>query len=119
MDAAKRRLLIVEDDRDLVKLLCELLADAGYEVTCRMTFQDGNQELEEDGYDLLVSDVILPGGSGIELATRAKGKGVPALLLTGHPETIRLCEESGEAYLGKPFQLDELLQSVRRGLRTR
>jgi DNA-binding response OmpR family regulator len=78
------RILVVEDDPDVLLLFQEVLVDAGYQVDTAATCEEASQLLELRGYDLLLSDGRLPDGTGILLADTAKAKRIPALIVTGY-----------------------------------
>lgn len=122
-DAALRppRILLAEDDPAMRNLLEESLRDAGYDVT---PTADGHTLLERIGgtwldedYDLVISDVRMPGCSGFAAieALRARDWSTPIVFMTAfgsqraHAEAHRL----GATMLDKPFEVDELLQTVR------
>src|SRR5579864_7259112 len=78
------RILLVEDDPDVLLLFEEVLVDAGYQVDTAATCREANNLLVLRDYDLLLSDGRLPDGTGIMLAEIAKAKGIPALIVTGY-----------------------------------
>jgi|SRR5580692_9328406 len=78
------RILVVEDDPDVLLLFQEVLVDAGYQVDTAATCREAGQLLVVHNYDLLVSDGRLPDGTGIVLADIAKAKRIPALIVTGY-----------------------------------
>jgi PAS domain S-box-containing protein len=115
-------LLVVEDQGGLRSLICEILEDAGYRV---FSAADGRSALalvedHPDPIDLLVTDVVMPGMSGRELAEtlRARRPGTRALLISGYPNEI--IERSGGPgdlpLLEKPFSRMALLRQVREAL---
>lgn len=115
------RILLV-DDNDLVRSMAlEVLADAGYDV---VACEDGNVALEhiaKHRFDLLLTDVGLPGMSGRALADKVRERypDIPILFITGYAENA---ENRGEFLgdnmdmLAKPFNLNELLRAIRRSL---
>lgn len=115
------RVLIVDDDVELVGLLRYALANAGYEV---VTAYDGDQALvrfAEQAPDLVVLDVNLPRKDGFEVlaALRAQG-GVPVMMLTvraDEEDEVRGLDLGADDYLRKPFSPRALLARVRALLR--
>jgi|SRR5579872_2147480 len=79
------RILLVEDDQDVLMLFSEVLAEAGHAVDWAETFKGGAELLIRGEYDLLLSDGRLPDGTGIMLADRARAKGIAAVIITGYP----------------------------------
>jgi DNA-binding response OmpR family regulator len=78
------RILLVEDDPDVLLLFQEVLVDAGYQVETAATCREASGLLILRDYDLLLSDGRLPDGTGIMLADLAKAKRIPALIVTGY-----------------------------------
>jgi len=112
------RILLVEDDPGVLDLFEEALLKAGYQVDAANTFQAADDLLMFGDYALLLSDGWLPGGSGMELADRAKLKGIPALIVTAYIDKLR---QSGSpinwadyTVLPKPITLDALIDGVSR-----
>ncbi|MBB1159542.1 MULTISPECIES: response regulator transcription factor [Amycolatopsis] len=121
MDTAPRgsgRVLLVEDNAELVALLTELLSDEGYEVE---TAADGHRGLHLGlvrQYDVVILDRGLPALDGLDVLARLRGKGVttPVLVLSalGNPaDRVAGLDAGAEDYLPKPFDVDELLARVR------
>ena len=116
------RLLLVEDDPDLAGLLTELLTGEGYDVD---TAGDGQRGLHlglTRDYDLMLIDRGLPAIEGLDLLTRlrSRGRSTPTLVLSalGNPrDRVEGLDAGAEDYLGKPFDLDELLARLRALLR--
>lgn len=123
MDAAvdatePARVLVVEDDAELVAMLSTLLTEAGYVVD---TALDGQRALHlalTRGYDVLVVDRGLPAIDGLDLLGRLRSRAVstPVLVLSAlaNPaDRVAGLDAGAEDYLGKPFDVDELLARLR------
>jgi two-component system, OmpR family, response regulator len=118
------RLLVVEDDANIVELLAASLRYAGFEVD---TARDGQQALTAARTlrpDLIVLDVMLPGIDGFEVARRLGSEDVrcPVLFLTACDATadkITGLTIGGDDYVTKPFSLDEVIARIRAVLRRR
>src|SRR5436305_14219491 len=110
------RILIVDDDGDARELIASVLAEAGYVVEVASDGFDAINKLSAVRPDLVLTDLRMPGLTGVDLAQRIRGLGdVPVILTTG-AETHDLCTGS-EAYgavacLTKPINLDELLWTI-------
>ncbi|MBE9520440.1 MAG: sigma-54-dependent Fis family transcriptional regulator, partial [Proteobacteria bacterium] len=112
------RILLV-DDEDSLRLTFEmLLKRAGYEsVTGVSSFDDAITAVEQNDYDLIISDIVMQGSSGIDLLRKVKemGKTCPVVMITGYPnietaaEAVRL---GAFDYVPKPVKKDELLKIV-------
>jgi DNA-binding response OmpR family regulator len=108
------RVLLVEDFDLLNRFLCEAMPQAGHDVRCDCvrTKAEAERLLKTQNYDLLISDVLLPDGSGHELAALAADLGIKTVLMTGHPTEIRALRVSGIRYLLKPFRQDDLAKML-------
>ena len=110
-----KRVLVVEDHPEIRALLTQLLRDAGYAVVDAWTFVEAKAKLAEGRFDLLISDVLIPGGGlGTELAEIAVSSGVKYLLVTGHPAEMRVLDERKQPYIAKPFRAAEFFERIDR-----
>ncbi|MEI6891332.1 MAG: PAS domain S-box protein [Pontiella sp.] len=109
--------LVVEDDVVLRDLMQRMLGDAGYSVVAVGSVEEARAELERTPVELLLSDIILPDGNGLELACKAREAGPLAVLLcSGYshgPEVHETIQMNGFRYLEKPVGSLQMLQSVR------
>jgi two-component system OmpR family response regulator len=114
---AEMKLLIVEDEPDLLRSLAQALREAGYAVDTAADGEDGMYKLESWEYDAVVLDVMLPGLDGWEILKRLrKTKKIPVLMLTardGTRDRVRGLDTGADDYLVKPFDLAELLARLR------
>ncbi len=110
------RILVIEDDVAFAELLEGVLRDHGYEVQCAHTVTQGRTLLTKAPFDLVLSDVRLPGGLGVEFLffEESAGKSIPLLMMTafGSPELKGFVEGMGVGLLEKPFSIDVLLDRV-------
>jgi two-component system, OmpR family, response regulator QseB len=112
------RVLLVEDDPELAAMLVELLSDEGYAVDAAPDGQRGLHLGLTRDYDLMLLDRGLPAIDGLDLLTRlrAQGRTTPTLVLSAlaNPEhRVAGLDAGAEDYLGKPFDVDELLARLR------
>ena len=110
------RLLVIDDDHALVKLLKRFLEGEGYHVDAAFDHATGLQTALSGEHELIILDVMLPGGSGFELLKSLRHESpVPVLLLTARGEAVDriLGLEIGDDYLAKPFDPRELVARVR------
>jgi two-component system response regulator QseB len=117
-----RRVLIVEDDREVRTMLERLLRDEGYQVDAVADGQAGLHRALVDSYDVMVIDRGLPAIDGLDLTRRLRGRGVatPVIILTAYGSVVDRVEgldAGAEDYLVKPFDIDELLARLRALLR--
>jgi DNA-binding response OmpR family regulator len=111
------RLLIVEDDRNLRVFLRKAFREEGYAVDEAASGDDGLEAAFAAPYDCVVLDVMLPGRNGLEVLDELRGRGLdtPILVLTARNEPshrVRGLERGADDYLGKPFDLAELMARV-------
>lgn len=116
--AGSRRLLIIEDDRELGHLLVDLFTEEGYAVDLALEGQRGLHLGLSRPYDAMIVDRGLPALDGIDLLRRLRGSGVvtPVLVLTAFgavADRVAGLDAGAEDYLVKPFEIEELLARVR------
>ena len=111
------RLLIVDDDHALVNLLKRFLEGEGFRVDAAYDHASGLTAALSSEHELVILDVMLPGGSGFELLKALRQQSsVPVLLLTARGEAVdRILglEIGADDYLSKPFDPRELVARVR------
>ncbi len=119
-----QRILLVDDDRPLRRMIAAVLSASGYQVDTADDGEAGWQALHAesytpDGYDLLITDNNMPRLSGVSLIKKARSArlNLPVILASGdapeHTESLRLA-----ALLHKPFTADELVTTVKKALHT-
>jgi CheY-like chemotaxis protein len=115
----RKRVLLLDDDPSMQRLVSALLKRGGYRVDTFLTGREAIAALERDGYDVLLLDLMMPheGGNTVIRHLRAKNPALleRALLVTGSPEAVLapLAKEVA-GVVKKPFESDELLGAVRR-----
>jgi CheY-like chemotaxis protein len=114
--------LLVEDDNEVAKLACEMLAQLGFEVSWAASAKEALGALSDGhSFDIVFSDIMMPGGmSGLELARqiRSRRRELPVLLTSGYIEAARRDGEiDGVVILPKPYGLDQLSAALRTVMR--
>lgn len=111
------RVLIAEDDPVIRSMIAELLTEEGMSVVEVGSGDEALKSLADGGFDLVITDVVMPSPYGIQVAAiaRTAGEGVPILVITAHreqwiPEAIDRLD--GTEILHKPFSSEELLKRV-------
>jgi DNA-binding response OmpR family regulator len=112
------RLLLVEDDLRIAHPTARALSDAGHQVSLESSGDAGLAAARAGAYDALLLDVMLPGLSGFELAQQLRAESVqtPIIFVTARSaldDRVRGLDLGGDAYLLKPFELPELLATLR------
>ncbi len=117
----KKRVLVVEDDPVLTRLLCDNLAFEGFDVQATADGAQAQQVAKAFGPDLVLLDINLPGKSGFELCEAwRQWSQVPIILLTAmgqKGDKIRGLQLGADDYVTKPFELEELLARIHAVLR--
>jgi len=116
-----RRILVVDDEMGMRAALAEVLTRGGFAVDVAGTGEDALARLEKGGVDLLVTDLRLPGMSGLEFARKLRRgrRAQPVIVVTayGSAESAADLRRAGIAdVFPKPFHIDALRRSVRRAL---
>ena len=114
-------LLIVEDDNDINNLICNTLKAEGYQCERAFDGKEGADKIEQNRYDLLLLDIMLPEINGYELLDYVRGIGdTPVIIISAMgqvDERIRGLRMGADDYICKPFQIGELLARVETVLR--
>lgn len=117
----KERILIIEDDEGIVRVLRRALSYEGYLVEAALDGEHGLALAREWRPDLIILDLMLPGMDGLEVTQRLRTEGnIPILMLTAKDTTtdrVQGLDAGADDYMTKPFELDELLARVRALLR--
>lgn len=119
-----RRLLVVEDERSARRGYSLILGAEGYEVVGVETAEEGLARLQNEGFDLVMSDVNLPGMDGFELTQQLRARDatrdLPVLLISaigGAPRKVTGLDAGADDFMEKPVDADELLARIRAHLR--
>jgi len=115
------RLLVVDDDPDMLRLLSLRLTGAGYQVTAVTSAESALTQLEIEHPRLVLSDVRLPGRDGLQLfdEIRKRHPTLPVILLTAHgtiPDAVEATSRGVFTYLTKPYEPRELLDKIGQAL---
>ena len=118
---AKARVLVVDDDPDMLRLLSLRLSSAGYQVTSVTSAEAALTQLEIEHPQLVLSDVRLPGRDGLALfdEIRKRHPTLPVILLTAHgtiPDAVEATARGVFTYLTKPYDARELLDKIGQAL---
>ena len=118
MAASAQRVLVVEDDPAIARVLELELGEAGYRVEVTVAGTDGLSAMERERPDLVVLDVRLPDMDGLTVCRRARRSGhdMPILMLTALDrvgDRVVGLDAGADDYLAKPFAIEELLARLR------
>ncbi len=117
-----QKILVIEDEPTLSRLLSYNLSQEGYEVKVVENGADGLQEAVDGEYQLIVLDIMLPGMNGLEVLTKLRQKQIrtPVIILTARnaeDEVVQGLKHGADDYMTKPFGVAELLARVAAVLR--
>lgn len=111
------RILVVEDEKHLNRIISEAMEDEGYSVDSCFNGADALEYALSAKYDVMILDIMLPKHDGLELVRRLRRRGdaTPVLFLTARDsvaDKVEGLESGGDYYLTKPFDFQELLAVV-------
>ncbi|MGE5611240.1 MAG: response regulator transcription factor [Bacillota bacterium] len=111
------RVLVIEDEPDLLRVLAQTLREAGYAVDVGADGQEGLFKASTSDYDAVILDLMLPKMDGLSvLRELRRSKKTPVMILTARdaiPDRVKGLDAGADDYLTKPFELAELLARVR------
>lgn len=116
------KLLIIDDDKDLISFLKKNFKKEGFSVSCCENGAQGSEMISKRNHDIAIIDLNLPDMSGLEICEQARKEKImtPFLILSGEEEIdikTRLLNAGADDYLTKPFSFEELLARVNALLR--
>lgn len=121
---AKEKILVVDDEEDILELVRFNLDKEGFKVTCSASGEDALVKARRESYDLIILDLMLPGIDGLEVTRKLKDnadtRGVPIVMLTAkgeEPDVVAGLELGADDYITKPFSPRILVARVRAVLR--
>ncbi len=112
------KILVLEDDESLRAVLKKRLVASGFIVECAADGEEGLEYLRAGGFDVVISDIMMPVMNGLEFLTaiRSKKIDVPVILLTaldGSGDIVKGLDMGADDYIVKPFEFSELLARIR------
>jgi DNA-binding response OmpR family regulator len=114
-------ILLVEDDKEIARIVCDHLRKDGYHMTWASTGKEGWEDFKQDCYDLVLVDLMLPEMDGFTLCKTIRLESdIPLLIVSARHEDeskIRGLELGADDYLTKPFSLEELSARISSHLR--
>ncbi|MBP1761183.1 MAG: DNA-binding response regulator [Firmicutes bacterium] len=114
--------LIIEDEAEIISFLKPELTYEGYEVEAASDGREGFEKIQNEKFDIVLLDIMLPGLNGIEICRRVrKFSDIPIIMLTARDQImdrVTGLDTGANDYLTKPFAIEELLARMRSVLRT-
>ncbi len=116
------RILIVDDDENIRKVLTAILEDEGYIVESVGTARKAIEKTRKKIYNLALIDIRLPDMEGIELLTKMRGRTpkMRKIIITGYPtlqNAVEAVNRGAHAYILKPFDMDKTLKTIEQQLK--
>lgn len=109
------RILIVEDEKNISRLIQDTLSLANYETECSFDGEDALQKIQAYTYDLILLDVMLPKLDGFEVMEQIEEKQIPVIFLSAKNDVqsiVKGLKSGGQDYMTKPFEPLELLARI-------
>jgi CheY-like chemotaxis protein len=121
-DHGKKTILIIEDDLDVLSAFVKNFIHLGYEVIIATDGMEGLKKVDAGGYDLVITDIVMPFVSGVGVVTTLKEKrpDIPVIAITGYgkePEAAAI-EKKADMVLSKPVRMSDLKNYVADFLKT-
>ena len=116
------RILLVEDDFEMRRLLTDELLDEGYQISEAVDGEDAVSKLAQEEFDLVITDLVMPRLSGLDLLTKMKKTcpPVPVILITAFGDWSSLTqayEKGAIDYICKPFKMKDLKDAIQKALK--
>ncbi|MBW0007390.1 MAG: response regulator, partial [Sphingomonas sp.] len=115
----RAKILVVDDDEEVRTVTSDTIKEIGYKVVAVGRAEDALRKLGSERFDLLITDVAMPGMNGVELARRARviDPAMPILFSSGYADVQTFGEElSDETVLKKPFRIAEVADRIETSL---
>lgn len=107
------KILVIDDNGDICALIDNFLSEKGYAVTTATDGAAARAAMSNIRFDLVISDVVLYGERGIELARLARAQNIPLLLMSGNPNEIEKFDgEVVDPFIAKPFHLADMEAAI-------
>jgi two-component system response regulator PilR (NtrC family) len=115
------RILVVDDEKSIQDFLRLLLEEGGYEVTTASSMEEGRKIFFGDNFDLVLCDIIMPDGNGLDLLREMKAHNIRSsvIMMTAYTSTksaIEAMKRGAYDYISKPFDVEELKVVVQKAL---
>ncbi len=118
----KKKILIVEDDTDILDAIQIILERENYEVLATTKGEETYRKVNEYKPDLIILDVLISGSDGRIICKNLKAdthtSSIPVIMMSAHPSAVKEYVQFGaDDFLAKPFETEELLQAIKKNLR--
>ncbi len=109
------KILIVEDEKNISKLIQDTVSLANYEFDCSFDGEDALKKINENTYDLILLDIMLPKLDGFQIVEQMENKDIPIIFLSAKNDVstiVKGLKSGGKDYITKPFEPLELLARI-------
>ncbi|MCW4005802.1 MAG: response regulator [Candidatus Bathyarchaeota archaeon] len=115
------RILVIDDDENIRKVVLAILKDNGYEVDTADSGSQAIAKTEKNSYDLMLVDIRLPDMEGTELLSKVHDTTpkIRKIMVTGYPtlqNAVTAVNKGADAYVMKPFDVDKMLETIKEQL---
>ena len=110
-----KKILVVEDEENISRLICDTLTLGGYAFDTSFDGEDAVEKVLNEKYSLILLDIMLPKLDGFGVMEKIKGKNIPAIFLSAKNDVVSIVKGlkgGGEDYITKPFEPLELLARI-------
>ena len=118
MEKKRKVILIIEDDCDVLSMIVKHVKHMGFDVVTAADGMEGMKQLESGGFDLVITDIVMPyiSGVGVVSAMKQKYPHIPVIAITGYgkePEAAAM-EKEADLVLAKPVKMSVLIEHIKR-----
>lgn len=124
IDPSSIRILFIDDQQTIREIFCEILSKKGYVIELSTDSEEGLRKFSENSYDIVYTDLSMPGKSGLEVASEIKGKSPETviILITGwvleqEMNSQQLKENGVDLVITKPFRVNEIHESIEKAMK--
>jgi FixJ family two-component response regulator len=120
----ERKILVIDDEEIVLESCRQILSSSGFSVECAKSLDEARSWMGRESFDLIITDLMMPGGSGLELleGIAKGGSSASLIMITGYgtvDSAVEAMKLGAEEYLTKPFTPEQLLSAVRTALQRR
>jgi DNA-binding response OmpR family regulator len=124
LEKAKKRILVIDDDKSILRTFTRILQKNGYEIDVAETGKEAIEKTETNRYDLALIDIRLPDMDGTDLLVKIQKtmRDAVKIMITGFPSLengVKALDEGADAYLVKPVKPEELLALIEEKLKSK
>lgn len=112
LDERRKRVLLVDNEHAICAFVSSVLEDIGYSVVCAASRGEARLAASRNEFACALIEMMLPDGSGEELAEDMARLGVPVIVMSGHPDGIKSGRASRHTFLQKPFSVAGLVRVI-------